>query len=1257
MLATTQLICACGRFFEVPGELTRSSVVCPNCTRVLFVSDNTAPQTKLLSTRGFNALNQAGGQTPIDWQVGDVYLDMYEVRAVIGEGGMGKVFRVYHRLWDLEIAVKCPSRRLLVHLNGNEYFERECNTWVNLGLHPHLATCYYVRRISGVPRIFAEYVESGDLLAWINDGRLYAGGPAVALGRVLSVALQCAWALSYAHAQGIIHRDIKPSNVLLTRQGVAKVTDFGLAKSIHFTSDDGSATAPALFSGLTPAYCAPEQLTGGAPSGRSDTFSWAVTMLQMFTRRIAWPNGPKAPALLNENSPLLNGDETVPAVPESLRALLRQCMQRDPELRVRSMEKVAAALESIYQECCGHPYPGPRPAQAIPRAENLNNRAVSLQDLGDRERAELAWKEALAILPNHPESTFNTAVQQWRSARITDEEALHLVRRTYPNAASCNEMQAEIHIERGDCESALALLNPPNSNPTLINVAKSCLASSRRALMRLAHHADAINGIQVSTVHNLFLSAGSDNSIQVVDLQSGAVVRTLIGHSHSLDCLRVSDDFQLAVSGARDRSVRLWSVETGECLLACRADWTRINALALGNERAAILVAADQNRIYWIDRAAQKVVRVVDGPAGKVARIALSADGTKAISAHDNGDVHVWDTGSGAVEHTLRTQWPSVTCLTVDRSATSVAFGTEQGQLLVWFPGSGRSPVACLGHKGIIYAADFTKDAGHLVSAGAGGTCRLWEASSGRCVCSLDSGKTPLYAVGVSEDGAIAVCGDKSGTSTVWKLNAGLVYRAAPLRLSRSVSMETGATQEQRFRAALIHSQKLLATGNVDEAVLELTRLRGESDTGSRSETLALWTQLYRVRRKMRIRGHWKAATLTGHGAPVKRIVWSSDNRCLFVADDAGNLCRWDLGSASCAYSRKAHNAPISDLCLCETKGLITTAGADRLIQCWDADNGHWIRGLEGHPSPVASAQISPSGEFVLSCGWDLRLWDLEAGGCLGTLEDSAFDVRTVRWGPDGRSFLSAGGESVHLWNAVTLERIGTLEHRPRLVESVEITPDGKLALVGCNAMAAHAAAVYIWDLQTRQCRARLEGVSSPIRAVDVAADAEHWVVVNQDGFVRFWKLPNENCGSAFSASHNDVSAAAISKDGAMLAVADVQGSIHVWGLDWEIVTERPDDWEERIKPFIECYFAIHGQPEREPHPPTTRLSRLLGRVAKTPVPKDTAFDVERLLSVLALAGYGWLTPDMVNHAVVQQFRHAPSEKLRPDGPTWSTRT
>jgi serine/threonine protein kinase len=126
------------------------------------------------------------------WNVGDVILDLYKVTDILGEGGFGTVYKVRHQGWNIDLAVKSPKPEIVAAAGGVENFEREAETWVNLGLYPHTVSCYYVRRIESSPLVFAEYVAGGSLQDWIENRQLYDGGTAASLKRILDIAIQFA---------------------------------------------------------------------------------------------------------------------------------------------------------------------------------------------------------------------------------------------------------------------------------------------------------------------------------------------------------------------------------------------------------------------------------------------------------------------------------------------------------------------------------------------------------------------------------------------------------------------------------------------------------------------------------------------------------------------------------------------------------------------------------------------------------------------------------------------------------------------------------------------------------------------------------------------------------------------------------------------------------------------------------------------------------------------------------------------------------
>ncbi|MCP4714959.1 MAG: protein kinase, partial [Deltaproteobacteria bacterium] len=527
------------------------------------------PQSPDVRTVLFTPANRQDTKAivPLAWQAGDVILDLYEVRGVFGEGATATVYKVFHRDWNLELAVKSPLPAVLKMAGWAENFEQEAETWVNLGLHPHCVSCYYVRRLGGVPRLFAECVDGGDLHAWIVNGTLYRDGPEVALARMIDIAIQFAWGLQHAHDQGLVHQDVKPANVMMTANGIAKVTDFGLAKA-HSIVDERVAAgggkpqnSAATCGGMTPAYCSPEQARivrkaqEGVPLDRcgkltpaSDIWSWAVAVFEMFAREPIWKRGEMADTGLDHFLKSGTPDAAAPAMPTGLVTVLRKCLNRNPVKRPASLQLIAEELQLVYRETAGSAYFRPVPKSAEALADSLNNRAVSLLDLGRLEEAGSCWEKALELHPNHPESTVNAGLTRWRNGTIHDTELVRRVsevRGAYGNDWKCDHLISLIHLERGRFDEALQLLNNltgADRTSTEIkqttDIAQQRCASSRRLQETLSGHASAVNSVWLSDDGSKVLSGSGapfafarqkDYSVRLWEARSGACLYTLQG--------------------------------------------------------------------------------------------------------------------------------------------------------------------------------------------------------------------------------------------------------------------------------------------------------------------------------------------------------------------------------------------------------------------------------------------------------------------------------------------------------------------------------------------------------------------------------------------------------------------------------------------------------------------------------------------------------------------------------------------------------
>jgi serine/threonine protein kinase len=271
----------------------------------------------------------------------------YEILAPLGAGGMGEVYRARDTRLGRSVALKLLPAELARDPQRVSRFEREARSASALS-HAHVVAVYDVGRAGEESYLVTEIVEGGNLRELLERGPL-------SVRRAMDIAVQIAAGLAAAHEQGIVHRDLKPENVLLTKQGDAKIGDFGLAKLIEPTDDsssrmptsDGLETSAGIVMG-TVAYMSPEQASGRSVDFRSDQFAFGAILYELLSGRSAFRRPSPAETL---SAVMRDEPEPVraiqPAVPPHLTWILDRCLAKDPEGRYASTRDLARELAIV----------------------------------------------------------------------------------------------------------------------------------------------------------------------------------------------------------------------------------------------------------------------------------------------------------------------------------------------------------------------------------------------------------------------------------------------------------------------------------------------------------------------------------------------------------------------------------------------------------------------------------------------------------------------------------------------------------------------------------------------------------------------------------------------------------------------------------------------------------------------------------------------------------------------------------------------
>ncbi len=251
----------------------------------------------------------------------------------IASGGMGEVFRAHDAVLAREVAIKVLHRSLAGDAGFIDRFRREARAAASLN-HPNIVHVHDWGAVDGVYFMVMEYVRGESLREILNENGLLAPAQAA------DVLLQVLAALEHAHRQGIVHRDVKPENVIVTREGVAKVADFGLARAYA----DSRATQAGTVSG-TVQYLAPEQLQGEPADPRTDLYSLGIVAFELLTGRTPF-NAETSMAIAYKHirDRVPPPSSKVPAVPPGLDGWVASMTEKARELRPESAEEARRDL-------------------------------------------------------------------------------------------------------------------------------------------------------------------------------------------------------------------------------------------------------------------------------------------------------------------------------------------------------------------------------------------------------------------------------------------------------------------------------------------------------------------------------------------------------------------------------------------------------------------------------------------------------------------------------------------------------------------------------------------------------------------------------------------------------------------------------------------------------------------------------------------------------------------------------------------------
>lgn len=586
----------------------------------------------------------------------------------------------------------------------------------------------------------------------------------------------------------------------------------------------------------------------------------------------------------------------------------------------------------------------------------------------------------------------------------------------------------------------------------------SHLPTSRtsRALVRtLSGHADTVRAVAITPDGRHAISASTDATLRLWDIASGRFLCALERHDAGATGVAVARDGRLAVSSSRDGTLRVWNLATKRTIRVIYSGDGGLDAVAVAAPSPTAIAGSDSGAlaVWSVERGTREAT--LRGHTAPVRDIAVTLDGRRALTIAERGPALLWDIEEGRMIGEL-TDRAQITAVALSPDGSLAVTGGSDGTLAAWDTPSLTVTQRLEGHTDEVTSVVLTDDSARVISASRDNTIRIWRLAGDDEPGVLRGHSAWVSSVAVTPDRRSVVSASWDRTVKVWDLCKSTETPALGGHHDwiGSIALATGG----RWAVSASADQTLLVWDLLEKRIVRKLeghggRVLGVAASGdtiissSEDQTLIVWDlPSGQLRRRLR-----------GHTGTVRAVALSADGRHALSASER-SLILWDVHEERPLRALEGHRDTVNAVAITPDASFAVSVSRDETLRTWDLVSGT-TQTLEGHSDTVLGVAMSSDGRIAASVSEDgeIMIWDLRAGELEGPLGYHEERTHGVAMSADGSLLVTASHDrSLRVWS---------LDHRQQIVwvqtesplRCCAIAPDGRSILAGDDRGAVHA--------------------------------------------------------------------------------------------------------------------------------------------------------------------------------------------------------